>query len=293
MAHLRDGAALTCFLAWLSREAPKGGVTERSAADRLEAFRKESDLLRDSVFRHDIGCRSERRDRALPGRRTHQSGFARRRSVFGRFRGAVSGWHDRCDAHNRGRCSDRGHAPSLHAGAEGPYRAWQPRGFPWARTGSQLDILARLPLWREGLDYDHGTGHGVGAYLSVHEGPQRISKVPNRIALAPGMIVSNEPGYYETGAYGIRIENLVAVVEREAGPPATLGFETLTLAPLDRALIDTELCGAGRDRLGRRLSRQGAHGAGADRGCGNEGMAGVGGGAAGHLGRLVRYTRRH
>ena len=83
--------------------------------------------------------------------------------------------------------------------------------FPVGTTGSQLDALARYALWQVGLDYDHGTGHGVGAYLSVHEGPQRISKVANNVALQPGMIVSNEPGYYKTGAYGIRIENLVAV----------------------------------------------------------------------------------
>ena len=83
--------------------------------------------------------------------------------------------------------------------------------FPEGTTGSQLDALARYALWQAGLDYDHGTGHGVGAYLSVHEGPQRISKVANNVALQPGMIVSNEPGYYKTGAYGIRIENLVAV----------------------------------------------------------------------------------
>ena len=85
--------------------------------------------------------------------------------------------------------------------------------FPAGTTGSQLDALARAALWQVGLDYDHGTGHGVGAYLSVHEGPHRISKVANNVALQPGMIVSNEPGYYKTGAYGIRIENLVAVKE--------------------------------------------------------------------------------
>ncbi len=116
--------------------------------------------------------------------------------------------------------------------------------FPKGTTGSQLDALARYPLWQAGLDFDHGTGHGVGSYLSVHEGPQRISKVPNRVALEPGMIVSNEPGYYKTGAYGIRIENLVAVVESPAQGPDEqdmLAFETLTLAPIDRRLIDPGL----------------------------------------------------
>jgi Xaa-Pro aminopeptidase len=115
--------------------------------------------------------------------------------------------------------------------------------FPAGTSGSQLDALARLALWREGLDYDHGTGHGVGHYLCVHEGPQRISKLPNTVALKPGMVVSNEPGYYRTGAYGIRIENLVAVakVGESEGGSDLLGFETLTLAPIDRALVDTSL----------------------------------------------------
>jgi len=115
--------------------------------------------------------------------------------------------------------------------------------FPAGTTGSQLDTLARYALWQVGLDYDHGTGHGVGAYLSVHEGPHRISKMPNSIALQPGMIVSNEPGYYKTGAYGIRIENLVAVKEAriEGADRRYLEFETLTLAPIDLACVEAGL----------------------------------------------------
>jgi Xaa-Pro aminopeptidase len=115
--------------------------------------------------------------------------------------------------------------------------------FVKGTTGSQLDAIARGPLWREGLDYDHGTGHGVGTYLGVHEGPQRISKVANMVALEPGMVISNEPGYYKTGEYGIRIENLVAV--REAKAPGAekplLEFETLTLAPIDLNMIEPGL----------------------------------------------------
>ena len=88
--------------------------------------------------------------------------------------------------------------------------------FPKGTTGSNLDVLARLPLWQAGLDYDHGTGHGVGVFLGVHEGPQRISKAPNKVALEPGMIVSNEPGYYKTGEYGIRIENLQYVTNAQS-----------------------------------------------------------------------------
>ena len=116
--------------------------------------------------------------------------------------------------------------------------------FPAGTTGSALDALARVPLWAAGLDYDHGTGHGVGSYLGVHEGPQRISKVPNAVALAPGMIVSNEPGFYKQGAYGIRIENLQVVTEPApiaGGERPMLGFETLTLAPIDRALVARDL----------------------------------------------------
>jgi Xaa-Pro aminopeptidase len=116
--------------------------------------------------------------------------------------------------------------------------------FPRGTTGSQLDALARASLWEAGLDYDHGTGHGVGSYLSVHEGPQRISKVGNSVGLRPGMIVSNEPGYYKAGEYGIRIESLVVVVPVPAPPGSEVtlyGFETLTLAPIDRVLVDPAL----------------------------------------------------
>lgn len=115
--------------------------------------------------------------------------------------------------------------------------------FPVGTSGSQLDVLARQYLWQAGLDYAHGTGHGVGSYLCVHEGPQRISQIPNRVALQPGMVVSNEPGYYKTGAYGIRIENLI-MVQPAKGRKDFLGFETLTLAPYDRALIDVKMLNA-------------------------------------------------
>ncbi len=113
--------------------------------------------------------------------------------------------------------------------------------FPAGTTGSQIDCIARRPLWTDGVDFDHGTGHGVGSFLGVHEGPQRISKVPNAFALKPGMILSNEPGYYKPDAYGIRIENLVAVCEIEGGERPMLGFETLTLVPINTDLIEMEL----------------------------------------------------
>ena len=115
--------------------------------------------------------------------------------------------------------------------------------FPEGTTGSQLDALARTPLWRAGLDYDHGTGHGVGCFLSVHEGPHRISKMPNHIAMKPGMVVSNEPGYYQAGAYGIRIENLfyVRTLEKQSASKTFYGFEVLTLAPIDLNLVNSAI----------------------------------------------------
>jgi Xaa-Pro aminopeptidase len=117
--------------------------------------------------------------------------------------------------------------------------------FPTGTTGAQLDSFARRALWQAGLDFDHGTGHGIGSYLCVHEGPQRLAK-SGTVALEPGMILSNEPGYYKTGAYGIRIENLVVVTPPApiaGGDRPMLGFETLTLAPIDRRLIDASLLG--------------------------------------------------
>ncbi len=127
--------------------------------------------------------------------------------------------------------------------------------FPKGASGAQIDALARLPLWRAGLDFDHGTGHGVGSYLSVHEGPQRISKLGST-PLEPGMILSDEPGYYYAGHWGIRIENLVVVEPRaiSGAEHEMYGFETLTLAPIDLALIEPKLLDARRDRLAQRLS---------------------------------------
>jgi Xaa-Pro aminopeptidase len=115
--------------------------------------------------------------------------------------------------------------------------------FPPGTRGSDIDAVARLALWKSGLDYAHGTGHGVGSYLSVHEGPQRIAKTGTQ-KLLEGMILSNEPGYYKEGQYGIRLENLVLVTPPQAEPGGDLamhGFETLTLAPFDRRMIRPEL----------------------------------------------------
>ena len=123
--------------------------------------------------------------------------------------------------------------------------------FPKGTRGTQLDSFARRPLWEAGLDYAHGTGHGVGSYLAVHEGPQRISPATSAQAggdepLQPGMLISNEPGYYKSGEYGIRIENLVLVVEKKikGAEKEMLGFETVTFAPIDRRLVVKEMLSA-------------------------------------------------
>jgi Xaa-Pro aminopeptidase len=130
--------------------------------------------------------------------------------------------------------------------------------FPEGTIGMQLDSFARRPLWEAGLDYDHGTGHGVGSYLSVHEGPQNISKRPVNQPLLPGMVCSNEPGFYKTGAYGIRIENLVVVSEPKdlGGERKMMAFETLTLAPIDLNLVEPDLLTDGeREWLNRYHAR--------------------------------------
>ena len=132
--------------------------------------------------------------------------------------------------------------------------------FPDGTIGMQLDSFARRPLWEAGLDYDHGTGHGVGSYLSVHEGPQNISKRPVMQALKPGMVCSNEPGFYKTGAFGIRIENLVVVTEPEdlGGERPMMGFETITLVPIDLNLVESVAADRCRARLAEPLSCAGA-----------------------------------
>ncbi|NIA68653.1 aminopeptidase P family protein [Pelagibius litoralis] len=239
-AHKRDGAALSRFLHWLDSAVAQGqAVTEMAAADRLAAFRGEAGDLRDLSFDTIAGSGpngaivhyrvSPQSDRQLAQGELFlcDSGAQYPDGTTDVTRTVAIGTPDK-EMCARFTLVLKGHI------ALGAAR------FPEGTSGSQLDSLARYALWQNGLDYDHGTGHGVGSYLNVHEGPQRISKMPNSVALQPGMIVSNEPGYYKTGAYGIRIENLVAVTEssRAAGEErAMLAFETLTLAPIDRRLI--------------------------------------------------------
>lgn len=242
-AHRRDGAALCQFLAWLAREGPRGGLTELGAAARLDAFRAAQPLFREPSF-PTISAAGPHAAivhyRATPATDAPLGpGMLYLVDSGGQY---LDGTTDVTRTVGLGPPTPeqrerftrvlRGHIALATA------------RFPEGTTGSQLDALARRALWEAGLDYDHGTGHGVGSYLGVHEGPQRISKTPSPVALRPGMILSNEPGYYRAGAYGIRLESLVVVTPVEPPPGAEvplLGFETLTLVPLDLALVEPTL----------------------------------------------------
>jgi Xaa-Pro aminopeptidase len=244
-AHRRDGAAVTRFLAWLARTAPVGGLREITASDRLEAFRKQGKYFRDLSFPTISGAGSNGaivHYRATPeSEKVLEPG-----SLYLLDSGAqyLDGTTDitRTIAIGEPSAEMRENFTRVLKG----HIALATARFPKGTTGSQLDGFARRALWQVGLDYDHGTGHGVGSYLSVHEGPQRISKAPNAQPLLPGMIVSNEPGYYKTGAYGIRIENLIVVqpddrAAKDNGAREMLCFETITLAPIDRNLVARNL----------------------------------------------------
>jgi Xaa-Pro aminopeptidase len=242
-AHEKDGIALCRFLAWLAREAPAGRITEVGAAERLDALRAEEPLFRDVSFPTISGAgpngaivhyrATARTDRPLgPGMLYLVDSGAQYLDGTTDVTRTVAIGPPTAEQRDRFTRVLRGHIALATA------------RFPQGTTGPQLDVLARAPLWEVGLEYDHGTGHGVGSYLSVHEGPQRISKAGSTVALRPGMIVSNEPGYYKAGEYGIRIESLVVVVPLTAPPGAEvplLGFETLTLAPIDRSLVEPSL----------------------------------------------------
>jgi Xaa-Pro aminopeptidase len=239
-AHIRDGAALTRFLAWFSEAAPKGGLTEITAAEALETFRRENGDLRDISF-PTISAFGEHA--AIPHYRvSEKSNLKIGKGVYLVDSGAqyLDGTTDVTRTVVVGRASKqlRDHFTRVLKGHIAIARAVFPKGV----TGAQLDAFARRDLWEAGLDFDHGTGHGVGSYLSVHEGPQRISKL-SATPLQPGMILSNEPGYYRAGEYGIRLENLVIVEKREiAGAEREMyGFETITLAPFDLACVEPGL----------------------------------------------------
>jgi len=252
-AQARDGAAVARFLHWLSVEAPKGAVDEIAAAERLHQFRRDTGDLRDLSFDTISGAGangaivhyrvSEETNRKLEpgsvylvdsGGQYADGTTDITRTVWIGAKGG--GAEPAAEVKDRFTRVLKGHI------------CLATQTFPAGTAGSQLDTLARQFLWQAGFDYAHGTGHGVGSFLAVHEGPQRIAKPRGGQAgteqeLLAGMILSNEPGYYKTGAYGIRIENLILVEPRPI-PGAEgdwLGFETLTLAPIDRALVDRSL----------------------------------------------------
>ena len=242
-ARIRDGAALTRFLHWVAVEAADTLPDEPTIVRKLEGFREATGSLKDLSFDTIAGAASN-------GAIVHYRPTKRlaKRIERGSLLLVDSGAQYLDGTTDVTRTVAIG-APSAEMAErftlvlKGHLALARVR-FPAGTTGSALDALARVPLWAAGLDFDHGTGHGVGSYLGVHEGPQRISKLPNTVALRPGMIVSNEPGYYKEGAYGIRIENLQVVTEPAAiagGERPMLGFETLTLAPIDQALIVTEM----------------------------------------------------
>src|SRR6266852_2333437 len=206
-AHRRDAVALTRFLAWIDREAPSGALTEIDTVEALETFRRDTGALKDVSFPTIAGTGPN---------------------------GAIV--HYRVTRKSNRRISP-GDLLLIDSGAQ-----YEDGTTDVTRTIAQIDTLARQFLWQAGIDFDHGTGHGVGSYLSVHEGPARISKL-GTTALRRGMILSNEPGYYKTDGFGIRIENLELVIAADvAGAERPLNaFETLTLAPIDRRLIDLNM----------------------------------------------------
>jgi len=246
-AQLRDGAALVRFLRWIEAEAPKGQLTEIAASDRLQAFREETGLLKDLSF--DTISATGAHGASPHYKATPESDA---RIEVGQLYLVDSG----------GQYAD-GTTDVTRVIPVGPptaemrdrftrvlkgHIAIATAIFPEGTTGGQIDGFARRPLWEVGCDYAHGTGHGVGAYLSVHEGPQRIAapSYPGGGPAEPlraGMFLSNEPGYYKAGEYGIRIENLVLVEPRDVpgGDLKMLGFETLTFAPIERDLIEPML----------------------------------------------------
>jgi Xaa-Pro aminopeptidase len=246
-AHVRDGAAMVRFLAWLDREATTGAIDEIGAAEKLMAIRAET-ARRDGTELADLSFGTI--SGAGPNGAIvhyHASPQSNRRLEPGSLYLIDSGGQYRDGTTDVTRTVAIG-APTAEMRDRFTrvlkgHIAIATARFPVGTSGAQIDALARVALWRAGLDYDHGTGHGVGSYLAVHEGPARISKIGNA-PLEPGMILSNEPGYYKTGAYGIRIENLVVVKPAETVPGGErelLSFEMLTLVPIDARLIDRTL----------------------------------------------------
>ena len=238
-AHLRDGLALTKFLHWMDKNAGQGTVTELDAATVLEEFRSCGKNFRGLSFPTITGTGPNGaivHYRADPeSNRTIKPGDLYLVDSGAQY---LDGTTDVTRTITVGKPS--GEMRDRFTRVLKGHIAIATARFPSGTSGGQLDALARHSLWEAGIDFQHGTGHGVGSFLSVHEGPQRISKNLGSSALRPGMIISNEPGYYKTDFYGIRIENLLVVIEATIDgilKDSFLEFETLTLAPIDRALI--------------------------------------------------------
>jgi len=236
--HVRDGSAVSRYLAWIDREVAAGkSYNEAELSDQLEAFRRELSDIHDLSF-DTISAAGENAALAHYNHLNGTPADLEMNNLYlvdsgGQY---LDGTTDITRTVIIGEPSDE-HRKMFTLVLKG-HITLACAVFPKGTSGQQLDALARQFLWQHGKDYDHGTGHGVGAFLSVHEGPQRISKAGPSQALLPGMVISNEPGYYQEGCYGIRCENLVVVNEREDG---MLCFETITFAPFDQRLIDTSL----------------------------------------------------
>lgn len=242
-AHQRDGLALTRFLHWLEQQYDRIALPdELGAAAQLERFRAQDDRYRGASFATIAGAAS---NGAIVHYRADEK--SNRRLKKGDIFLLDSGGQYEDGTTDVTRTISLGAATTavmqVNTRVLKGHIALARAVFPAGTAGIQLDVLARQFLWEAGQDYDHGTGHGVGAFLCVHEGPQRISKRGSMTPLKPGMILSNEPGYYAPGKFGIRIENLVAVVEvgRTEEGRQLLGFETLTLAPIDNKMIDVTM----------------------------------------------------
>ncbi len=241
-AQQRDGVALTRFLAWFDRQAPRGKLTEIEVVQALETFRRETGVLKDisfptisgagpngAIVHYRVTEKSNRR--IVPGELFLLDSGAQYEDGTTDVTRTIAVGPPAPDMRHNFTLVLKGHIAIARA------------VFPDGTNGAQLDSFARQFLWQHGLDFDHGTGHGVGSYLSVHEGPARISKLGS-VALRRGMILSNEPGYYRTGSYGIRIENLILVTEAAPVPGAEKplnAFETLTLVPIDSRLVEPSM----------------------------------------------------
>ncbi|MES2914524.1 MAG: aminopeptidase P family protein [Pseudomonadota bacterium] len=247
-AHLRDGAAMVEFLSWLDEAAPQGGLTEISVVQALEGFRRATNALHDISF--DTICGSGPNGAIMHYRVTGETNRPLGRNELLLVDSGAQYLDGTTDITRTVAIGDPGQEARecytrVLQGLIAISRVRFPKGLP----GRDIDALARFNLWVAGQDYDHGTGHGVGAFLSVHEGPQRISRV-SEVPLEPGMILSNEPGYYREGAFGIRLENLIVVQEAPAlgDNRAQMAFETLTFVPFDRRLILVEELSPGERR---------------------------------------------